>query len=214
MNANLILMLYIVPMVVGFLFMTPIGATMTRSLTDRYSWMKHERRRHMFGLNLVVFVGFAISVHTTWIGNKISEGGSVCASASLFSCDDVIGNPLYNTDPLFGISWGMLGMLAFGALFFLTRTVGKEPDARWAESHLNIGFYLTSAGLLVIALLVSYEIEMQKICQYCTTAHAANLVALFGFWKARQMHEHGTWNDRDEEAAATTSSKPASVKVR
>jgi uncharacterized membrane protein len=214
MNANLILMLYIVPMVVGFLFMTPIGTTMTRSLTDRYSWMKHERRRHMFGLNLVVFVGFAISVHTTWIGNKISEGGSVCASASLFSCDDVIGNPLYNTDPLFGISWGMLGMLAFGGLFFLTRTVGKEPDARWAESYLNIGFYLTAAGLLVIALLVSYEIEMQKICQYCTTAHAANLVALFGFWKARQMHEHGTWNDRDEEAAATTSSKPASVKVR
>jgi len=161
-----------------------------------------------------VFVGFAISVHTTWIGNKISEGGSVCASASLFSCDDVIGNPLYNTDPLFGISWGMLGMLAFGALFFLTRTVGKEPDARWAESHLNIGFYLTSAGLLVIALLVSYEIEMQKICQYCTTAHAANLVALFGFWKARQMHDHGTWNDRGDDAPTAARSPPASVKVR
>ena len=214
MNANLILMLYIVPMVVGLLFMTPIGASMTRSFTDRHSWMKHERRRHMFGWNLVVLVGFAISVHTTWIGNKISEGGSVCASASLFSCDDVIGNPLYNTDPLFGISWGMLGMLAFGGLFFLTRTVGKEPDARWAESYLNIGFYLTAAGLLVIALLVSYEIEMQKICQYCTTAHAANLIALFGFWKARQMHDHGTWNDRGDDAPTAATSPPASVKVR
>ena len=214
MNPNLLLTFYIVPMVVGLLFMTPIGASMTRSLTDRYSWMKHERRRHMFGLNLVVFVGFAISVHTTWIGNKISEGGSVCASASLFSCDDVIGNPLYNTVPFIGLSWGLLGMLAFGGLFFLTRSVGQEPDALWAESYLNLGFYLTASGLLVIALLISYEIEMQKICQYCTTAHAANIVALFGFWKARRMHENGTWNDRDEETAASPTSKPSSVKVR
>lgn len=195
MNPNLILLLYIVPMVVGLLFMTSVGASIGRSLSDRFEWMKVERRRHLFGLNLVMLVGFAISVHTTWIGNKISEGGSVCASASMFSCDDVIGNPLYNTDPLFGISWGMLGMLAFGLLLFLANSVSKEPDALWAERHLDIGFYLTAGGLAVIALLVSYEIEMEKICQYCTTAHAANIVALFGFWKARKMHDEGTWND-------------------
>lgn len=203
MNANLILLIYIVPMVVGLLFMTSIGTSIGRSLEHRFDWMKYERRRHLFGLNLVVLVGFAISVHTTWIGNKISEGASVCASASMFSCDDVIGNPLYNTDPLFGISWGMLGMLAFGGLLFLANSVGKEPDALWAERYLNFGFYITASGLAVIALLVSYEIEMQKICQYCTTAHAANIVALFGFWKARKMHDEGTW--KDELADETTS---------
>ncbi|RJU89257.1 MAG: hypothetical protein DWC07_06505 [Candidatus Poseidoniales archaeon] len=203
MNPNLLLLLYVVPMVIGLLFMTSIGASMGRSLSSRYEWMNIERRRHMFGLNLVLLVGFAISVHTAWIGNKISEGASVCASASLFSCDDVIGNPLYNTDPFFGIPWGMLGMITFAGLLFLSNSVSREPDALWAEQHVNFGFYITSAGLAVIALLISYEIEMEKICQYCTTAHAANIVALFGFWKVRKMHEAGTWNDDLTESVAS-----------
>ena len=36
---------------------------------------------------------------------------------------------------------------------------------------------------------------MEKICQFCTMAHIANIVCLFGFWKAGRMHEAGNWND-------------------
>jgi uncharacterized membrane protein len=119
----------------------------------------------------------------------------VCSSATVFSCDDVLGNAQYNVDPVFGISWGLIGMFAFGALLFITNSVGKEPDALWSESYLKYGKFMTGAGMLVIALLVSYEVRMGKICQFCTMAHVANTVCLFGFWRAGKMHEEGRWND-------------------
>ena len=138
------------------------------------------------GMNLVALTGFVVSVHTTWITFKISEGGNVCSSATVFSCDDVLGNAQYNVDPVFGISWGLIGMFAFGALLFITNSVSKEPDALWAESYLKYGKLMTGAGLLVIALLVSYEVRMGKICQFCTMAHIANVVSLFGFLEGRE----------------------------
>jgi hypothetical protein len=29
-------------------------------------------------------------------------------------------------------------------------------------------------------------------------AHISNIVALFGFWRAGQMHDRGEWNDNTE----------------
>ena len=78
---------------------------------------------------------------------------------------------------------------------FITNSVSKEPDALWAEKYLKYGMYMTAVGIPVIALLVSYEIAMEKICQFCTMAHIANVLCLFGFWRAGKMHENGTWND-------------------
>ena len=37
--------------------------------------------------------------------------------------------------------------------------------------------------------------DREKICQFCTMAHIANVVCLFGFWRAGKMHEEGLWND-------------------
>ena len=196
MNQNIILIAYILPLLYGLLLMLPAtSASVAGGLVGRNPLMIHARRRHMFGMNLVALTGFAVSVHTLWITNKISEGGNVCSSATVFSCDDVLGNAAYNTDPVFGISWGLIGMFAFGALLFITNSVSKEPDALWAERYMMYGMYMTGAGLLVIALLVSYEVQMGKICQFCTMAHIANVVALFGFWKASQMHDQGLWKD-------------------
>jgi uncharacterized membrane protein len=196
MNQNIILIAYILPLLYGLLLMLPAtSASVAGGLVGRNPLMIHARRRHMFGMNLVALTGFAVSVHTLWITNKISEGGNVCSSATVFSCDDVLGNAAYNTDPVFGISWGLIGMFAFGALLFITNSVSKEPDALWAERYMKYGMYMTGAGLLVIALLVSYEVQMGKICQFCTMAHIANVVALFGFWKASQMHDQGLWKD-------------------
>lgn len=195
MNQNIILIAYIVPLVIGLVLMTPAGASIGGRLSEKKPLMAFQRRRHMLGMNLVAFTGFIVSVHTLWISNKISEGGNVCSSATVFSCDDVLGNAAFNTDPFFGLSWGMIGMFAFGALLFITTSVSKEPDALWAERYMKYGMYMTGAGLLVIALLVSYEVQMGKICQFCTMAHISNVVALFGFWKAGQMHEHGVWKD-------------------
>ena len=162
MNQNLMLIAYIVPIVLGVLLMSPAGASLAPTLASRNPLMVHERRRLNFGLNLVALTGFIVSVHTLWISNKISEGGNVCSSATVFSCDDVLGNAAYNTDPFFGISWGLIGMVAFGAVLFITNAVSKEPDALWAESYLKYGKFMTGAGIAVIALLVSYEVRMGK----------------------------------------------------
>ena len=196
-DQNVFLIAYIVPTAFGLLLMTKMGDSLADSLTGLSPRMAFTRGRHMLGLNLVALTGFAVSVHTTWITFKISEGGNVCSSATVFSCDDVLGNAQYNVDPVFGISWGLIGMFAFGALLFITNSVGKEPDALWAESYLRYGKLMTGAGILVIALLVSYEVRMGKICQFCTMAHVANVVCLFGFWKAGKLHEDGHWNDND-----------------
>ena len=109
MNQNILLIGYIVPLLVGLLLMTPAGASLFgNALAGRNPLMVHERRRHMLGMNLVALAGFIVSVHTLWITNKISEGGNVCSSATVFSCDDVLGNAAYNTDPVFGISCCLL----------------------------------------------------------------------------------------------------------
>ncbi|MBR68989.1 MAG: hypothetical protein CMA86_05730 [Euryarchaeota archaeon] len=195
MDQNLVLIGYAVPLLLGLVLISPMSQSLVSSLVERQPRLAHERRRHMLGLNLVALTGFVVSVHTLWITNKISEGGNVCSSATVFSCDDVLGNAAYNTDPFFGISWGLIGMFAFGALLFITNSVSKEPDALWAESYLKYGKYMTGGGMLVIALLVSYEVQMGKICQFCTMAHIANVVCLAGFWKAGKMHDEGRWND-------------------
>ena len=205
-DQNVILIAYIVPVVFGVLMMTRAGDAVATSLAGRFPLLVHARRRHMLGLNIVAFTGFVVSTHTLWITNKISEGGNICSSATVFSCDDVLGNAQYNVDPFFGISWGLIGMFVFAALLFITNAVGKEPDALWAESYLRYGMYMTAAGLPVIALLVSYEVRMEKICQFCTMAHIANVVGLFGFWKAGRMHDEGGWNDDVPESSTSNTS--------
>jgi len=201
-DQNLILAGYAVPLVFGLLLMTKAGDGFGEALSKRNPLLVHARRRHILGMNIVAFMGFVVSVHTLWISNKISEGANVCSTATVFSCDDVLGNSQYNVDPFFGISWGLIGMFAFGAIMFVSNSVGKEPDALWAESYMKYGMYMTGAGMLVIALLVSYEVRMEKICQFCTMAHIANVVCLFGFWKAGRMHEAGQWNDKEPSKAA------------
>ena len=206
-DQNIILIGYAVPLLFGLALMTRLGESFSPTLTSRSPLYAFPRRRHMLGLNIVAFVGFVVSVQTLWISNKISEGGNVCSSATVFSCDDVLGNAQYNVDPIFGISWGLIGMFAFAAVLFITNAVGKEPDAIWAEPYLKYGMFMTGAGILVIALLVSYEVRMGKICQFCTMAHIANVVCLFGFWKAGKMHENGSWKDEDEDSEAPRNTK-------
>ncbi|HJM54646.1 MAG TPA: vitamin K epoxide reductase family protein [Poseidonia sp.] len=200
MDANLVLMLYVLPLLFGTALLTPLFPGLGTQLSNNWPTMKIPRRQRLLGLNLVLLIGFAISVHTLWISNKISEGGAVCSSATVFSCDDVLGNAAYNTDPLFGLSWGMIGMFAFGTLLFLANSISKDPDALWAERYAKYGLYLAIIGLPIIALLISYEFAMGKICQYCTTAHIANIIGLFGFWTIGRMHENGTWNDDESQS--------------
>jgi len=97
--------------------------------------------------------------------------------------------------PFFGWPWGMVGFVTFSALLFMSYSISKEANATWVKNFLNIGSLVTLAGIGVIGLLVSYEIEMEKLCQFCTMAHIANVVALAGFLQLRSMHGEKQWDE-------------------
>ncbi len=194
MDSNLQLMLYLIPTLLGFLLILPFGRSLVTPLTEKYPSLASERGRVFSGLLLTCLAGVAVSFQTLWISSKISEGGNFCASNSILSCDDVIGNPEYNTDPIFGIPWGGIGAFVFCVLLYLVYSSSKEPNADWVSSYLKYGTYITFAGFFVIGMLVYYEIQMEKICQYCTTAHFANIAAFIGFYRLMRMNESKDWN--------------------
>ena len=84
MDQNLVLIGYAVPLLLGLVLISPMSQSLVSSFVERQPRLAHERRRHMLGLNLVALTGFVVSVHTLWITNKISEGGNVCSSATVF----------------------------------------------------------------------------------------------------------------------------------
>lgn len=195
MSTNWLLLAYGLPIVLGLLLILPWTSAIFLPLSERFASLGTKRGRLLSGLNLTLLGGLAVSVQTQWIHAKVSEGANFCASDTIFSCDDVIGNAQYNTMPFFDLPWGMVGFVTFTALLFLSYSISKEPGATWTKNFLDIGTLVTFAGLGVIGLLVSYEIEMEKLCQFCTTAHIANVVALAGFWQLRSMHGEKAWQE-------------------
>jgi uncharacterized membrane protein len=186
---NLLVAAYLVPTLFGLLLVAPFGKSVGDSLAARFEILSTERGRITAGLQMIVFFGFAVSAQTFWISSKISEGGNFCTSSSVFSCDDLLGNNDLNVDPLFGLSWGMLGMMTFAFLLFMVLVIKNEPDGEYTERFITLGTLITGVGILVILLLISYEIQENKICLYCTTAHIANVAALVGFLRLRKLYD-------------------------
>jgi uncharacterized membrane protein len=195
MATTLLLFAYALPIVAGLLLIVPGTSPLFAGMSERFPSFATRRGRLLSGLNLTILGGLAVSVQTQWIHAKVSEGSNFCASDTIFSCDDVIGNMDYNTVPFFDVPWGMVGFVTFSALLFMSYSISKEPSATWVKTFLDLGTLVTFAGLGVIGLLVSYEIEMEKICQFCTTAHIANIVALAAFWQLRSMHGEKAWQE-------------------
>jgi uncharacterized membrane protein len=92
-------------------------------------------------------------------------------------------------DPFFGISWGFIGMMVNAFLLFMILVIKNDPNGEYTQRFIQLGTLITGAGILVILLLISYEIEEGKICLYCTTAHIANVAALVGFLRLRKLHD-------------------------
>ena len=87
-------------------------------------------------------------------------------------------------------------MAVFALLLFIVFVLQQERNHPLAERLINIGLLTTGAGILVIGLLVSYEIQEQKICMYCTTAHIANIAALVGFFRLKKVFDNKSeWNN-------------------
>ena len=193
MNEYAILSIHGAVILFGVLLMSPFGSSISPLFHNRYPATTTRRGEILAGMVFVCLGGFTVSAQTLWMHNKLSEGASVCSGNSILNCDGLIGNVAYNTDPLFGQPWGLVGMVAFTALMWFVITIAKEPMSPQTPLFIKAGLGATLAGLPVIMLLVSYEIKEGLICPFCTVAHITNLIAMVGFFLLFRLEESDNW---------------------
>ena len=209
MNANLILAFESLPLLIGFLLTLPVGGKLVQPVVNVWPSLMSPRGRMTAGLVLICLSGLVISTHTYWIHEKITgTATSFCASDSIFSCDDVIGHETYGYAPIIGQPWGLIGMGVFAALLYAAMMVQKEPEAPTSTRMLQVLMVFSGGGIPVIGLLVSYEIQIEKLCQYCTMAHLANVLVLVTSLRMFRATQSDAWRLM---AKADVSPKPTRV---
>ena len=110
-------------------------------------------RRRLLGLFVIEMGGLAASAWTWMIHNQLVTGGStLCAAEGVVQCSSVIGDPTYST--LFGLPWGVVGILAFSALGWLTLTIYMDMKADWAQNYVAYAWWLSLPSIPGIAFLV------------------------------------------------------------
>lgn len=189
-----------------------VASPYSNRLYKENGWRKifnSARDKLLTGLTLVLLGGFTVSTHTWWFHNKYHEmGGDIgCSAFGSFSCGDVLANADYNTVPLMGIPWGMVGMLAFALLGFLAISVRKEHTASWVPLYLNAGYVISGFGILIALYLLYIEIVPMEMtfCQYCSLAHIADVIAFVFFLKLKNLQTKDEW--APEVAAAAHAAK-------
>ena len=92
------------------------------------------------GMLLICLSGFTVSAHTLWMHNKAQEmgGGSYCSAGTVCDCASVIGNAEWNTVPVLGVPWGLMGMLVFALFMWDSHHNGKRANSRMGSNqHKN-----------------------------------------------------------------------------
>ena len=191
-SANNQLYFHWIPIVIGIILMLPIG----EKIGDKFPSLSTKRSRTVGGMIFVMLGGFSVSVHTLYFHNKMLEIGSgadLCAGDGLLDCSSVIGNESWNTVPVLGLPWGIMGMLAFAVMLWIIFSIAKEPAGTFVADLLNYGRMIGILGLFVVLFLMYAEYDIGKICQYCSTAHFAHIVVTIGFFNLNKMHKTSEW---------------------
>ena len=209
--ANILLIPHILLVVYGAVLFSPLGSKITHLTKNFVKGNRNKQERMINGLLFTILGGFTVSSHTFWIHQRIaSQGSSFCSSSGLFSCGDVIGHETYGYAPVIGIPWGLIGMGVFFVLLYLGLVLKKEPMSLLESSNKKkvtksnarskpelvtmVGLLLTGGGIPVIGLLMYYETQIEKLCQYCTVAHLANIIVLVMFVVMFVHLKNDTWN--------------------
>jgi len=196
LDSNTILAVMVIPMALGLLLISPMGESLSASMSDKFPSLKTLRGRLLMGSLLIATSGFLVASMTLWISNTISEGAGFCVANNIFSCDDVIGNDEYNKVPMIGISWAWLGIIVYTFFLWILMSINKEPNAEWVGSSIKLGFRASAAGIIAIVWLMYAEYKMGKICPYCTAAHIGNIFLIYGFWQMGKLYDSGEWHKK------------------
>ena len=188
------LYLYLLIIFGGFLISSRFGEKLSFKFKSKQS-------RILNGALILAFGGFLVSTHTYYIHQKLHEVGanSGCSAFSVFNCGDVISNESYNSDPFFGIPWGILGMLSFASMIFLLLAIRKSPEDKNIGTWIQVLVAIPAIGMLPILWLIYVEIfELGVFCQYCTGAHVANLLLLVSSYTIYEVHQSGLWDSNSK----------------
>ena len=162
-------------------------------------------RRRLLGLFVIEMGGLAASAWTWMIHNQLLEGGStLCAAEGGVQCGAGIGDPTYST--LFGIPWGVVGILAFSALGWLTFSIFLDMKADWAKSYVDYTWWLSLPSIPGIAFLVIAELFLVEgaphICPYCTSVHIALIATMYVLYLIRKERDAGEWDTTTKRSKA------------
>ena len=128
------------------------------------NFLSNQRDRLLAGLTLVILGGFTVSTHTWWFHNKYHElGGDIgCSAFGSFSCGDVLANSDWNTVPILGVPWGLMGMFAFSLLGFLVLSIRKEHNATWDFPLILGGISPSSTPIGIASVVENTKITAMK----------------------------------------------------
>jgi len=185
------LYVYIFIIFFGFFISSPLGSKI------QFQRFNNDQSRIISGSIILAFGGFLVSTHTYFIHERLHEigGTSGCSAFSVFDCGDVISNGDYNTDPIFGIPWGVLGMLSFAAMLFILIVLRNSPEDPKIGNWISVMLTIPALGMVPILWLIYVEFfELGVFCQYCTVAHIANLFLLISSYWVYDLHHSGLWN--------------------
>ena len=154
-------------------------------------------RRRLLGLFVIEMGGLAASAWTWMIHYQLVTGDStLCAAEGVVQCSSVIGDPTYST--LFGLPWGVVGILAFSALCWLTFSIFLDMKADWAKSYVDYTWWLSLPSIPGIAFLVIAELFLVEgaphICPYCTSVHIALIATMYVLYLIRKERDAGEWD--------------------
>ncbi len=155
-------------------------------------------RRMLLGLCILTFGGLMGSTWTMIIHSDLIATGATesCTSAG---CGALIGDHQWNTMPIIGLEWGLVGVIAFTLFFFISLSLLMDFENNdWNRSWLDFGTLLSGAGLIPVAWLVSVELFLHDdapiICPFCTLAHIAAVASFVTFFLLRKQHDGGFWD--------------------
>ena len=182
----------------AYLFIMISGVLLTSKLGEKLdSKFRNQQTRIINGILLISFGGFFVSTHTYYIHQKLHEVGanSGCSAFSVFDCGDVISNDSYNSDPFFGIPWGIIGMFCFAILIFIGTVIRRSPEDKNIINWIKALVFIPSMGIIPILWLIYVELFVLGVfCQYCTGAHLANILVLISAYRLYNFHESGKWD--------------------
>jgi len=147
------------------------------------------------------FVGIISSAYTYIIHNKMVVQGSTsfCSSEGIVQCGSVIGDPQWNN--LFGVPWGIFGILSFSVLIFLSLCLYLDRHAKWSEDYLNYSLWAGMAGLPFVAILIIIELTQVEgaphICPFCTIAHVSLIGYVISVYLLRTRRNMGKWSENE-----------------